>query len=148
MSSSLTKRYGDTIAVDNPSFEARAGRILGLLGPNGVGNTSIIRMIAHITAPDQGEILSEGRAVGAWSQERMGYLPEERGLYKKLKVADQLRYFAELKGVSRSDAATKITHWLARFSLSAWAGKRRRRSPKGCSRRCSLLRRSCTSPAS
>ena len=127
----VTKRYGDFTAVDRVSFEARSGRILGLLGPNGAGKTSTIRMIAYITAPDEGEIRFDGRAVGPWSQQQMGYLPEERGLYKKLKVTDQLRYLAELKGLGRADALEKIRYWLDRFGLSDWAGKKTQELSKG-----------------
>ena len=127
----VTKRYGDFTAVDQVSFEAQSGRILGLLGPNGAGKTSTIRMIAYITAPDEGEIRFDGRAVGPWSQQQMGYLPEERGLYKKLKVTDQLRYLAELKGLGRADALEKIRYWLERFGLSDWAGKKTQELSKG-----------------
>ena len=77
----VTKRYGDTVAVDDVSFSAEPGRILGLLGPNGAGKTSTIRMITYIMVPDAGTIQYDGQRVGAWSQQRMGYLPEERGLY-------------------------------------------------------------------
>ena len=127
----VTKRYGDFTAVDRVSFEAQPGRILGLLGPNGAGKTSTIRMIAYITAPDEGRVLFDGRAVGPQSQEQMGYLPEERGLYKKLKVAEQLRYLAELKGLSRADATQKIRYWLERFGMLEWAGKKTQELSKG-----------------
>ena len=127
----VTKRYGAVTAVDRVSFEARPGRILGLLGPNGAGKTSTIRMIAYITTPDAGEIRLDGRRVGAWSQRRMGYLPEERGLYKKLRVGEQLRYLAELKGLARPDAEARIRHWLARFDAEDWYGKRVEELSKG-----------------
>ena len=117
----VTKRYGDTVAVDNISFEATPGRILGLLGPNGAGKTSTIRMITAITGPDAGVVRYDGRPVGPWSQQRMGYLPEERGLYKKLKVREQLVYLGELKGLPRTKAADRADHWLARFEASDWA---------------------------
>ena len=127
----VSKQYGSVTAVDGASFEARSGRILGLLGPNGAGKTSTIRMIAHITAPDSGQIRFGARTVGAWSQRRMGYLPEERGLYKKLKVDEQLEYLARLKGVSRSDAREWSRHWLKRFDLEKWAGKKTQELSKG-----------------
>ena len=120
----VTKRYDELVAVDAVSFKARSGRILGLLGPNGAGKTSIIRMITHITAPDAGHILLNGRTVGSWSQQHMGYLPEERGLYKKMTVKDQLVYLAQLKGLSKAKALGRIRHWLDRFSASDWADKR------------------------
>lgn len=117
----VTKHYGDTVAVDFVSFEAEPGRILGLLGPNGAGKTSMIRMITHIMGPDQGTIRFGGRPVGPWSQQRMGYLPEERGLYKKLKVREQLVYFGELKGLARHTAAERADYWLGRFGATDWA---------------------------
>jgi len=119
---SVTKRYGTTIAVDTISFGASPGRILGLLGPNGAGKTSTIRMITYITGPDEGTIRCDGRPVGPWSQQRMGYLPEERGLYKKLKVREQLLYLGELKGLARRVAAERADHWLDRFDAADWAG--------------------------
>ena len=127
----VTKRYGSKVAVDNISFEAQAGRVLGLLGPNGAGKTSTIRMITYITTPDSGVVQFNGKPVGAWSQERMGYLPEERGLYKKLKVQEQLLYFAELKGLSRADALQKIDHWLERFDALDWKQKKTQELSKG-----------------
>lgn len=127
----VTKRYGDLVAVNRVSFTARPGRILGLLGPNGAGKTSTIRMIAYITVPDEGRVLLDGKPVGPWSQERMGYLPEERGLYKKMKVGEQLVYLAELKGLSRSDARKKVRHWLDRFGASDWIGKKTEELSKG-----------------
>jgi len=127
----VTKRYGSKVAVDNISFEAQAGRVLGLLGPNGAGKTSTIRMITYITTPDSGVVHFNGKPVGAWSQERMGYLPEERGLYKKLKVQEQLLYFAELKGLSRSDAMQKIDYWLERFDALDWKQKKTQELSKG-----------------
>ncbi len=127
----VTKRYGELVAVDRVTFEAQPGRILGLLGPNGAGKTSTIRMIAYITIPDEGAIRFDGQLVGPASQEQMGYLPEERGLYKKLKVGEQLRYLAELKGLPRAEATQRIRYWLERFGLSDWAGKKTQELSKG-----------------
>ena len=127
----VTKRYGSKVAVDNISFEAHAGRVLGLLGPNGAGKTSTIRMITYITTPDAGTVQFNGKSVGSWSQERMGYLPEERGLYKKLKVQEQLIYFAELKGLSRAEAVKKIDYWLDRFDALDWKQKKTQELSKG-----------------
>lgn len=127
----VTKRYGKFLAVDGVSFEAQPGHILGLLGPNGAGKTSTIRMIAYITIPDEGQIIFDGKHVGPESQKQMGYLPEERGLYKKLKVGEQLRYLAELKGFSRTEANKRIRHWLDRFEMTAWAGKKVEELSKG-----------------
>jgi ABC-2 type transport system ATP-binding protein len=127
----VTKRYGTFVAVNHVTFEARPGRILGLLGPNGAGKTSTIRMITYITVPDEGEVRYDGQTVGPWSQRRMGYLPEERGLYKKLKVGEQLRYLAELKGLAPADAEARVRHWLGRFDAAGWAGKKTEELSKG-----------------
>ena len=118
--SGITKRFGDFTAVEDLSFDVRAGRVFGFLGPNGAGKTTTIRMIVGITAPDEGSISLFGEPVSYATQNRIGYLPEERGLYKKMKVVDQLKYFAELKGVSRSDADKKIDFWLDRMGLGEW----------------------------
>lgn len=127
----VVKRYGQLTAVDHVTFDAGPGRILGLLGPNGAGKTSTIRMITDITTPDEGRILYEGRKVGRWSQERMGYLPEERGLYKKMKVGDQLLYLAELKGMSAQAAGEGLRMWLDRFGASGWVDRRTEELSKG-----------------
>jgi len=119
----VTKRYGKFVAVNNVSFEAQPGRILGLLGPNGAGKTTSIRMITYITIPDEGRVMYGTEEVGPRSQERMGYLPEERGLYKKMKVGEQLMYFAELKGMPRAKAKEQIRYWLDRFGALEWVGK-------------------------
>ncbi|MFW5972897.1 MAG: ABC transporter ATP-binding protein [Bacteroidota bacterium] len=127
----VVKRYGRLTAVDHVSFEARQGRILGILGPNGAGKTSTIRMITYITIPDEGEVLLDGRPVGAWSQEQMGYLPEEKGLYKKLRVTDQLVYLARLKGLDASTARQRVDYWLERFGAESWASKKTEELSKG-----------------
>ena len=129
--SNVTKRYASKVAVDAVSFNVRQGRVLGLLGPNGAGKTSTIRMIAYITTPDDGVIHFDGKVVGAWSQRQMGYLPEERGLYRKMRVGDQLEYLARLKGLSKSDAAAAVRHWLDRFEASGWYGKKVEELSKG-----------------
>lgn len=127
----VTKRYDKVVAVNNVSFQAQPGRILGLLGPNGAGKTSSIRMITYITIPDEGQITIDGKRVGAWSQQRMGYLPEERGLYRKLKVGEQLTYFGELKGLSRKDAVTTAKRWLKRFDALDWFNRKTMELSKG-----------------
>jgi ABC-2 type transport system ATP-binding protein len=129
--SNVTKRYGSTVAVDDVSFSAHPGRILGLLGPNGAGKTSTIRMITYITGPDEGEVTYEGKPVGTWSQRRMGYLPEERGLYKQLRVKEQLVYLGTLKGMSKSDASDRADYWLDRFDATDWADKETEELSKG-----------------
>src|SRR3954453_9558357 len=104
----VQKRFGDFAAVEDLSFDVRAGRVFGFLGPNGAGKTTTIRMIVGITAPDEGTIELFGETGTAHLQDRIGYLPEERGLYKKLKIVDQLRYFAALKDVPQSEADKRI----------------------------------------
>jgi ABC-2 type transport system ATP-binding protein len=127
----VTKKFGDFTAVKNLSLEVRAGRIFGLLGPNGAGKTTTIRMIVNITAPDSGTIELFGRHITPELQDRLGYLPEERGLYKKMRVADQLRFFAELKNVDPKVSGPKIDHWLARLKLSEWKKKKSIELSKG-----------------
>jgi len=127
----VTKQYDKVLAVNKASFSADPGRILGLLGPNGAGKTTTIRMIAYITVPDSGEILFGDKKVGPWSQERMGYLPEERGLYKKMKVGDQLVYFAELKGIQKKEAGKRVRLWLERFGAEEWYSRKTNELSKG-----------------
>ncbi len=127
----VTKRFDKVLAVDNASFTASPGRILGLLGPNGAGKTTTIRMIAYITVPDMGQVLFGDKQVGPWSQKQMGYLPEERGLYRKMKVGEQLTYFGELKGLSHSEAVKRVKHWLDRFDASDWYGSKTNELSKG-----------------
>jgi ABC-2 type transport system ATP-binding protein len=119
-----TKRFDEFIAVRDLSFEVRQGTIFGLLGPNGAGKTTSIRMIVNITAPDEGEVLVMGQHVSPELQHRIGYLPEERGLYKKMTVNDQLIFFAALKGLDSREAARRVDMWLEKFELSDWKGKK------------------------
>lgn len=129
--SNVTKRFGDFTAVQDLSFDVRAGRVFGFLGPNGAGKTTTIRMIVGITAPDEGTIELFGEHISYSLQNRIGYLPEERGLYKKMKVVDQLKYFAELKGVSGGVAEKKIDFWLERMGLGEWKKKKTTDLSKG-----------------
>ncbi len=127
----VSKRYDDFTAVDDLSFSVKAGRVFGFLGPNGAGKTTTIRMIVGITAPDEGKIELFGEKVSNRTQNRIGYLPEERGLYKKMKIADQLRYFAALKGVSGAEAEKRIDFWLERMKLGEWKNKKTTDLSKG-----------------
>src|ERR1044071_6591465 len=111
----VSKRFDSFIAVKDLSFEVRQGTIFGLLGPNGAGKTTTIRMIVNIFAPDDGEVLVMGRHVTPELQARIGYLPEERGLYKKMKIGDQLLFFANLKGLNSAEARTRVDRWLERL---------------------------------
>ena len=127
----VTKRFGDFTAVGDLSLSVRSGRIFGLLGPNGAGKTTTIRMIVGITAPDTGEIELFGKPVSAESQNRIGYLPEERGLYKRMKVGDQLKFFAELKNFSGREAEQAVDRWLEKVKLSEWKRKKSSELSKG-----------------
>ncbi|MCW5961561.1 MAG: ATP-binding cassette domain-containing protein [Pyrinomonadaceae bacterium] len=127
----VTKRFGDFTAVEDLSFNVKAGRVFGFLGPNGAGKTTTIRMIVGITAPDEGKIRLLGEKVSSELQNQIGYLPEERGLYKKIKVRDQLRYFAALKGISQTEADKRIDFWLGRMELSQWKMKKTTDLSKG-----------------
>jgi ABC-2 type transport system ATP-binding protein len=127
----VTKRFGEFTAVEDLSFNVRAGRIFGFIGPNGAGKTTTIRMIVGITVPDVGSIELFGQKMSPSLQDRIGYLPEERGLYKKMKIADQLRYFAALKGMTASAAEKKIDFWLDRMNLAEWKKKRTTDLSKG-----------------
>jgi ABC-2 type transport system ATP-binding protein len=119
----LNKVYGNYKALDNLSFNIPKGSVFGLLGPNGAGKTSLIRIITQITAPDSGEVLFEGQPLGPQHISRIGYLPEERGLYKKSKVGEQLLYFAQLKGMSRQEALDRAKDWFVRLDIKDWWNK-------------------------
>jgi ABC-2 type transport system ATP-binding protein len=127
----VRKSFGEFTAVKDLSLTVRAGRVFGLLGPNGAGKTTSIRMIVNITAPDSGTIELFGRKIDSELQNRIGYLPEERGLYRKMKVVDQLRFFAELKNVRGRNVEAKIDEWLARVKLSEWKTKKSMELSKG-----------------
>ncbi len=127
----VTKRFGDFTAVADLSLAVHAGRIFGLLGPNGAGKTTTIRMIVNIFAPDSGAIELFGETISPAIQDRIGYLPEERGLYKKMKVGDQLRFFAELKNVGGKEADARIDRWLKRLKLLEWKTKKSSELSKG-----------------
>lgn len=114
----VTKRYDEFTAVSELSLAVRAGRVFGLIGPNGAGKSTTIRMIVNITAPDAGRIELFGQGMNDEMQNRIGYLPEERGLYKKMKVGEQLRFFGELKGLSARRADQAADRWLAKLKLT------------------------------
>ena len=118
------KTYGEKVAVDDVTFAMPPDAILGLLGPNGAGKTSLIRMITTITAPDSGEIYFQGAPLNGYHPTQIGYLPEERGLYKRMGVGEQLLYLAQLKGMTARDAEERAREWLAKFELeSQWRKK-------------------------
>jgi ABC-2 type transport system ATP-binding protein len=127
----VSKSFGDFTAVKNLTLSVRAGRIFGLLGPNGAGKTTSIRMIVNITMPDTGTIELFGRKIDSQLQDRIGYLPEERGLYKSMRVVEQLRFFAQLKNVRGKDAEARIDRWLERLRIEDWKQKKTRELSKG-----------------
>lgn len=127
----VSKIFGDKYAVNNISFSVGSGKIFGILGPNGAGKTTTIRMLTNIYVPDGGRILIKERPIDSKHQNIIGYLPEERGLYKKIKVLDQLVYFGRLKGMSSSDATHNAKAWLKELDASDWAGKKIQELSKG-----------------
>jgi len=127
----VTKRYGDFTAVDALSVEVERGQIFGVLGPNGAGKTTTLRMVNDIIAPDEGEIHVLGLPPGREAAVRIGYLPEERGLYPKMKVSALLGFFGELRGLSSGEARRRAGAWLERMELGAWAAHKVQDLSKG-----------------
>ena len=128
---SISKRYDDFVAVDQLSFKLASGGFFGLLGPNGAGKTSTIRMMIGITVPDSGEVLMFGEPFRREHLHRIGYLPEERGLYKKMKIFEQLIFLAQLHGVSASDARRRAIEWCERLQIADWMMKKVEELSKG-----------------
>ncbi|MFU8811546.1 MAG: ABC transporter ATP-binding protein [Balneolaceae bacterium] len=137
--SDLEKSFGETKAVQGVSFEVEKGQIFGLLGPNGAGKTTTLRMINYIMPSDSGSIHINGQPVSPKTQRLIGYMPEERGLYKKMKVGEQLMYLAELKGMSTTDARTRIKYWLERFNAKDWHQKKVNELSKGMSQKIQFI---------
>lgn len=135
----VVKDYDKHRALDHVSMNVPEGCIYGLLGPNGAGKTSLIRIINQITKPDSGEIMLNGRPLCPEDVRNMGYLPEERGLYKKMKVADQIIYLAQLKGMRRKDAETEMKMWLERFDLTEWRNKKVEALSKGMAQKVQFI---------
>lgn len=127
----VSKYYGDHCALNSVSLDVRKGHIFGLLGPNGAGKTSLIRIINQITAPDSGEILLNGEKLNPSHISRIGYLPEERGLYPKMKVGEQVLYLARLKGLDKREAVKRIKEWFERFEIGSWWNKNIEELSKG-----------------
>jgi ABC-2 type transport system ATP-binding protein len=120
----VTKRYDSVIAVNKLDLQIRRGAVFGLLGPNGAGKTTTLRMMMRITLPDEGSIELLGRPLSDESQDLIGYLPEERGLYTRMKVRDVLVFLAALKGLAESEARRRVDEWLERFELTAWSSNK------------------------
>lgn len=135
----INKSFGDTQAVRDVSFEVQKGRIFGLLGPNGAGKTTAIRMINHIIIPDSGSITINGKKASPETQKMIGYMPEERGLYKKMKVGEQLIYLAQLKGLSHEEARKAVRYWLKRFEAADWYEKKINELSKGMSQKIQFI---------
>lgn len=127
----VTKQYATHKALNDVSLVVPKGSIFGLLGPNGAGKTSLIRIITQITQADKGEVFFDGELLKPEHIYQIGYLPEERGLYKKMEVGEQLLYFAQLKGLSRNEAMHKLKDWIERFEIKAWWGKKVEELSKG-----------------
>ncbi len=135
----VTKNYAGHCALDNVSLTVPQGKIYGLLGPNGAGKTTLIRIINHITAPDSGSVIFEGHPLTQKDVANIGYLPEERGLYKKMKVGDQAVFFARLKGLSKSDATRALKSWFERFEISSWWNRKVEELSKGMAQKVQFI---------
>ena len=127
----VSKQYGTQLALDNVSIAVPQQSIYGLLGPNGAGKTTLIRIINQITGPDSGELFLEGKKLRPEDVQRIGYLPEERGLYKKMKVGEQALYFAQLKGLSKAEAMKRLKYWFKKLEIIDWWGKKVEELSKG-----------------
>ena len=127
----VNKKYANHLALDNVSITVPKQSIYGLLGPNGAGKTSLIRILNQITAPDSGSVLFDGESLSQKHISRIGYLPEERGLYKKMKVGEQAVYLAQLKGVNKHEAQKKLKQWFKKFEISGWWNRKVEELSKG-----------------
>ena len=127
----MSKQFAAHKALENVSIEVPRGRIFGLLGPNGAGKTTLIRIINHITLPDTGEVLFDGKPLSQEDVAKIGYLPEERGLYRKMKVGEQALYLAQLKGLSRHEAQKRLEVWFEKFQIMPWWNKKLEELSKG-----------------
>jgi len=136
---SIVKRFSNHTALDNVSIRVPQGTVFGLLGPNGAGKTTLIRIINQITAPDAGSIFFLGRPLQADDIYKIGYLPEERGLYKKMKVGEQALYLAQLKGVSRQQAMKELKQWFIKFGIQAWWDKKIEELSKGMAQKVQFI---------
>ena len=135
----VVKKYRDFTALNNVSLHIPKGSVFGLLGPNGAGKTSLIRIINQITIPDSGSILLDGEALAPKHIAHIGYLPEERGLYKSMKVGEQVLYLAQLKGLSKSEARKRLKYWFEKFDISEWWGKKIEELSKGMAQKVQFI---------
>ncbi len=135
----VTKRYATHTALHDVSLAIPRGAVYGLLGPNGAGKTTLIRIINRITAPDEGRVLLGGRCLAPEDARRIGYLPEERGLYKKMKVGEQALYFAQLKGLSKREATLRLKRWFEKFGIAGWWDKKVEELSKGMAQKVQFI---------
>ena len=135
----ITKAFTNHPALDDVSLEVPRGKVYGLLGPNGAGKTTLIRIINHITAPDSGTVFFNGNQLTAANVVNIGYLPEERGLYKKMKVGEQALFFARLKGMSKHDAEQALRQWFERLEISDWWDKKVEELSKGMAQKVQFI---------
>lgn len=135
----IVKQFSNHLALDDVSISVPEKSIFGLLGPNGAGKTTLIRIINQITAPDTGQILFNGKPLRSEDVHRIGYLPEERGLYKKMKVGEQALYLVQLKGVSKQDALRKLKYWFEKFEIQAWWDKKVEELSKGMAQKIQFI---------
>ena len=135
----VCKSFGEKVALDNVSIDIPKGKIYGLLGPNGAGKTTLIRIINRITIPNAGSVLFNGQPITQDDVEKIGYLPEERGLYRKMKVGEQAMYFAQLKGMSARDAGHELKKWFVRFGIESWWNKKVEELSKGMAQKVQFI---------
>ena len=135
----ISKSFSAHQALTDVSFDVPEGGIYGLLGPNGAGKTTLIRIINHITAPDSGELFFDGHPLTQKDVVNIGYLPEERGLYKKMKVGDQALFFARLKGLSKADAPRELKKWFEKFEITDWWNKKVEELSKGMAQKVQFI---------
>ena len=135
----VSKSFGEKVALDNVSVDIPKGKIFGLLGPNGAGKTTLIRIINRITIPNSGQVIFDGRPITQEDVEKIGYLPEERGLYRKMNVGDQAMYLAQLKGMSAKDAAAELKKWFVRFGIQSWWNKKVEELSKGMAQKVQFI---------
>ena len=135
----VCKSFGEKVALDHVSVDIPKGKIFGLLGPNGAGKTTLIRIINRITIPNEGTVLFDGRPITQDDVEKIGYLPEERGLYRKMKVGEQAMYFARLKGMSTKEATAELKKWFVRFGIESWWNKKVEELSKGMAQKIQFI---------
>lgn len=135
----VCKNFGTKVALDNVSLDVPEGKIYGLLGPNGAGKTTMIRIINRITIPNSGEVMFNGRPITQRDVEKIGYLPEERGLYRKMEVGDQAMYLAQLKGMSEKDARAELKKWFVKFGIQDWWKKKVEELSKGMAQKVQFI---------